>query len=98
MNAKSSVSGGRGRKRINNFSHLLYVYLVNIPRRFQHIASIICGFALLYFTLGLGCLYSLAFTVMTHLLFITVTTMNLKSYGITLTSFCLITLTIGFVY
>lgn len=72
--------------------------LVDIPRSFQHIASIVCGMAISYFTLGLDALYSLGFTTITYLLFVTITQMNLKYYGFTLTFFCLVSLTIGFVH
>lgn len=68
---------------------------VDIPRGFQHIASIVCGMAISYFTLGLDSLYSLGFTTITYLLFVTITRMNLKHYGVTLTFFCLVSLTIG---
>lgn len=71
---------------------------VDIPRQFQHLASIVCGMAISYFTLGLDSLYSLGFTTITYLLFVTITRMNLKHYGVTLTFFCLVSLTIGFVH
>lgn len=70
-------------------------HTVDIPRGFQHIASIVCGMAISYFTLGLDSLYSLGFTTITYLLFFTITRMNLKHYGVTLTFFCLVSLTIG---
>lgn len=54
------------------------------------------GMAISYFTLGLDSLYSLGFTTITYLLFVTITRMNLRHYGVTLTFFCLVSLTIGF--
>lgn len=78
--------------------HLTNATTVDIAREFKHLASIVCGIALLYFSLGLDSLYSVGFTIITYLFFTTITRLQLRMYGITLTSFCLVSLTIGFVH